>query len=146
MTCQLHLFSLKSYIPQPYLPRHHYELFFVSPYRRYNLISFVLTWLSISTRSFWSKSSTHRMWAKQVVCFDPWPTREDYLQTNSFLNLVLVEQEEYPHALRKATEGGAMSKVVRETAGWTRPYLTLKTSTSAFIIYHTTRWIEVTAK
>ena len=41
--------------------------------------------------------------------------REDYLQTNAFPNLVVVEREEYPHALqRKAIEGGAMSKVVRK--------------------------------
>ena len=39
------------------------------------------------------------MWAKQAVYFDPRLTREDYLQTNAFPNLVVIEQEEYPHAL-----------------------------------------------
>ena len=44
--------------------------------------------------------------------------KKDYLQTNAFSNLVVVEQEEYPHALqRNATRGGAISKVIRETAG-----------------------------
>ena len=101
-------------MPQPHLPRHRYELFFVSPHRRYNLISLVPTWPSISTSSFWSRSPTRRMWAEQAVRFDPRLTREDYLQTNAFPNLVVVEQEKYPHALqKKATGGGAMSKVVR---------------------------------
>ena len=40
---QLHLFVLKSYMPQPHLPHHSYELFFVPPYYCYNLIAFVLT-------------------------------------------------------------------------------------------------------
>ena len=40
--------------------------------------------------------------------------RKDYLQTKAFPNLVVVEREEYPHALqRKATRGGATDKVVR---------------------------------
>ena len=147
MTCQLHLFILKSYMPQPHLPHHRYELFFVSLYRRYNLISLIPTWLSISTSFFWSRSPTRCMRAKQAICFDPWPTREDYLQTNAFPNLVVVEQEEYSHTLqKKATGEGAMSKVVKETASWTRPCLTLGTSTSASIIYHTTRWVGVTAE
>ena len=57
--------------------------------------------------------------------------RKDYLQTNAFPNLMVVEQEEYPHALQRKATGGAMSKVVRETASWTQPGLTLETSTSA---------------
>ena len=41
--------------------------------------------------------------------------RKDYLQINAFPNLVVVEQEEYPHALqRKATGRGATGKVVRK--------------------------------
>ena len=40
-----------------------------------------------------------RMWAKQAICLDPWLTREDYLQTNTFLDLVVVEREEYPQTL-----------------------------------------------
>ena len=41
-------------------------------------------------------------------------SRKDYLQINAFPDLVVVEREEYPHALqRKATGGGATSKVVR---------------------------------
>ena len=64
--------------------------------------------------------------------------RKDYLQTNAFLNLVVMEREEYPHAPQtKATGGRAMSKVVRKMAGWTRPYQTLETLTSASIIHHT---------
>ena len=147
MTCQLHPFILKSYMPQPHLPRHHYKLFFVFPHRRYHLISLVPTRLLISTSFSWNRSLTRCMWAEQAVCFDPWPTREDYLQTDAFLNLVMVEREEYPHTLQRKTTGrGANSKVVRETAGWTRPCLTLGTSTSASIIYHTTWWVGVTVE
>ena len=40
-----------------------------------------------------------RIWAEQAVCFDSWLTREDYLQTNAFPNLVVVQREEYPHVL-----------------------------------------------
>ena len=110
----LHPFVLKSYMPQPHLPRHRYELFFIPPYHRYNLIALVPTRLPISTSFFWSRSPTYCIWAKQAVCFDPRLTREDYLQTNAFPNLVVVEREECPHALqRKATGGGATSKVVR---------------------------------
>ena len=69
VTYQLHPFILKSYMPRLHLPRHRYELFFVSPHCRYNLISLVPTWLHISTSSFWNRSPTHRMWAK-TVCFD----------------------------------------------------------------------------
>ena len=58
---QLHLFILKSYMPQPYFPRHRYELFFVPFYRHYNLIALVPTRLPISTSSFWSRSLTRRM-------------------------------------------------------------------------------------
>ena len=114
VTYQLHLFVLKSYIPQPHLPRYRYELFFVPPYCCYNLIPLVLTRPSISTSFLWSRSSTRRMWAKYAVCFDPWLTRKDYLQTNLFPNLVVMERKEYLHALqRKATGGGATSKVMR---------------------------------
>ena len=146
MTCQLYPFILKSYIPQPYLPCHRYKLFFISPHYYYNLTSLVSTWLFISTSFFWSSSLTRHMWAKQIVCFDPRPTREDYLKTNAFLNLVLVEQKEHPHALQKATREGATSKVVKETVGWTRPCLTLGMSTSASIIHHTIQWVGVTAE
>ena len=69
----------------------------------------------------------------------------DYLQTNAFPDLVVVEQEEYLHALQKKATRGAMSKVIRGTAGQTRPGLTLKTSTSASTIHHTIRWVGVTA-
>ena len=61
VTYQLHSFVLKSYMPQPHLLRHRYELFFVSPPRRYNLISLVPTRPSISTSSFWSRSPTRHM-------------------------------------------------------------------------------------
>ena len=146
MTYQLHLFIIKSYMPQPHLSRHCYELFFVLPHYYCNLISLVPTWLSINTNSFWSRNSTYRMWAKQAVSFDSRLIREDYLQINVFSNLVLVEREEHPHSLRKATEGGATNKVVRETADWTRSCLTLGISTSASIIHHTTQWVEVTVE
>ena len=63
LTYQLYLFVLKSYMPQSYLLCHCYELFFVPPYRRYNLIFLVPTRPLVSTSSFWSKSPTGRMWA-----------------------------------------------------------------------------------
>ena len=66
VTYQLHPFVLKSYMPRLHLPRHRYELFFVSPHRRYNLISFIPTQLYISTSSFWNRSPTRRMWAEAV--------------------------------------------------------------------------------
>ena len=65
----------------------------------YNLISSVPTRPSISTSFFWRRNLTYGMWAKQAVWFDPWLTRKDYLQTNAFPNLVMVEQEEHPYAL-----------------------------------------------
>ena len=43
----------------------------------------------------------------------------DYLQTNIFPDLVMVEQKEYSHALQKKTIREVMSKVVREIAGRT---------------------------
>ena len=114
VTYQLHLFVLKSYIPQPYLPCQRYELFFVLPYHCYNLIALVSTRPSISTSSCWSRCPTRHMQAKQAIRFDPWLTKKDYLQTNAFANLVVVEQEEYLHALqKKATGGKATSKVVK---------------------------------
>ena len=61
----------------------------------------------------------------------------DYLQTNAFPDLVVVEQEEYPHALQKKTIKRAMSKVIREMAGRTRLGLTFVMSTSASTIHHT---------
>ena len=36
---------------------------------------------------------------------------------NAFPNLMVVEQEEKPHALQKKATRGATSEVVRETAG-----------------------------
>ena len=68
----------------------------------------------------------------------------DYLQTNAFPNLVVVEREEYPHALQRKATRGATSKVVRETAGRTRPGLTLGTSTSASTIHPTPWWVRMT--
>ena len=115
MTCQLHPFILKSYIPQLHLPCHCYELFFVLSHCCYNLISLVSTQPSISISFFWSRSLIRCMWAKQAVCFDPRLMREDYLQTTAFPNLVVVEREECPYALqRKATGERATSKVVRK--------------------------------
>ena len=61
VTYQLHLFVLKSYMPQPHLPRHRYKLIFLLPHRCYNLISLVLTRLSINTSSFWSRSPTRHI-------------------------------------------------------------------------------------
>ena len=132
MTCQLYLFILKSYIPQPHLPCHCYKLFFVLPHRYYNLIFLIPIWLPITINSFWKRSPTHHMWAEQALCFDFWLTSKNYLQTNAFVNLVVMERGEYPHTLqRKAIGRRAMRKVERETAGWTRPDLTLGTSISA---------------
>ena len=137
VTGQLHL-SL--------LHRPRYELFFKSSYCYYNLISLVLTRPPISTSSFWSRSSMRRMWAKQAVCFDLWLTRKDYLQINAFLDLVVMKQEECPHALQRKATRGVTSKVVSETAGRTQPSLTLGTSILASTIHHTTWWVGVTAE
>ena len=41
-----------------------------------------------------------------------------------------MKQGGYPHALQKKATGKATNKVVRETAGWTWPGLTLGTSIS----------------
>ena len=125
VTYQLHPFVLKSYMPQTHLPRHHYKLFFVLPYHRYNLISLVLTRPPIRTSSFWSRSPMCYMWAKQAICFNFWLMRKDYLQTNAFPNLVVVKREEYPHALQKKTTGGRVtSKVVRRRlAGHSQTWL-----------------------
>ena len=57
--------------------------------------------------------------------------RKDYLQINAFPDLVVVEREEYPHALQKKATRRATSKVVREVTSWTWPGLTLGTSTPA---------------
>ena len=73
------------------------------------------------------------------VAYEPLPIKQnawaqaykDYLQINAFPDLVVVEREGNPHALQRKATGGATSEVVRETAGWTRPDLTLGTSTSA---------------
>ena len=57
VTYQLHISNL-----------HHlrYKLFFTLSHRCYNLISLILTWLSISTSFFWSKNLTcHRLLADQ---------------------------------------------------------------------------------
>ena len=58
-------------------------------------------------------------------------SRKNYLQTNAFSNLVVVEQEDYLHALQKKITKRAMSKLVKETTGWTQSGLTIETSTSA---------------
>ena len=58
-------------------------------------------------------------------------SRKDYMQINAFLNLVVVEREEYPHALQRKATGKATSEVVKEMAGWTRPGLTLGISSPA---------------
>ena len=110
-------FILKSYMLRPHLLCHRYELFFILAHCRYNLISLVPTRPLINTSSFWSRSSTRHIWVNQAIRFDLWLTRKDYLQISAFPNLVVVEREEHLHAIRKATRGGAMSKVVRETAG-----------------------------
>ena len=44
---------------------------------------------------------------------------------------MVVEQEEYPHALQKKATKKATNKVVKDTAGWTRLNLTLGMSISA---------------
>ena len=58
--------------------------------------------------------------------------RKDYLQINTFPDLVVVERERYLHVLYKKAIREATSEVVRETASWTRPGLTLRMSTQAF--------------
>lgn len=60
-------------------------------------------------------------------------TKKDYLETNTFPNLVMVEREEYSHTLQKKAIGKAIKKVVREMVNRTQPGLTLKMSISASI-------------
>lgn len=67
---KLHSFILKYYMPQPHLPCHHYELFFILLHCHYSFISLIPIWPSISTSFFENRSFIHCMWAKQVVCFD----------------------------------------------------------------------------
>ena len=100
-----------------------YELFFTPLHHRYNLISLIPTWQQ-------STLALSRIEVLRVA---------DYLQTNAFPDLVVVGQEECPCPLQKKATRGAMSKVVRETAGQTWPGLTLEISTSASTIYHTTQ-------
>ena len=87
-----------------------------------------------------------RMWAKQAICFDCWLKKKDYLRINVFSNLVVVEQEEYSHTLQKKAIEEATNKLIKKTAGQTRPDLTFRTSTLAPIIHHTTWWIGVMTK
>ena len=110
MTYQLHLFILKSYMPQPHLPHHRYELFFISPYCRYNLI--FLDQLSHQSALALSGAEVLRIACK--------PNKQFTLilgspeKTIAFSNLAVVKREECPHALqRKATGKRATSKVVR---------------------------------
>ena len=51
--------------------------------------------------------------------------------------MVVVEREEYPHALQNKATRGVTNKVVRKTASRTQLGLTLGTSTSALTIHHT---------
>ena len=69
----------------------------------------------------------------EVLC------KADYLQTNAFPDLVVVEQKECPRALQRKATREVTSKVVRKTAGQTRPGLTFGMSTSVLTIHHTTR-------
>ena len=41
----------------------------------------------------------HYMWAKQAVHFGHRLIKKDYLQINTFPDLLVVEQKEYPHVL-----------------------------------------------
>ena len=89
----------------------------------------------VATTSFLSYRLVHQstltLFGAEVLCV------ADYLQTNAFLDLVVVEREECPRALQKKATKGATNKVVRETTGRMRLGLTLGTSTSALTIYHT---------
>ena len=42
---------------------------------------------------------------------------KDYLQINAFLDLVVMEQEEKPHALQKKAIERATSEVIKKTTG-----------------------------
>ena len=129
------------------LHRFRYELFFTLFHCRFNLIPLIPTWLPISTSSFLSRSPMHRIWAKQIVWFDPRLMKKDYLQTKAFPKLVVVKWRVYSHVLlKKATGKKTTSKVVKVTVGWMRPGMTLETSTLASTINHTTCWVGLTAK
>lgn len=43
-------------------------------------------------------------------------TKKDYLKINSFLDLIVMEQEKNPHILERKATRGAISKMVREMA------------------------------
>ena len=86
---------------QTYLLCHSYKFFFTLPHSCYNLILLEPTCLPISTSFSWNKSFMYYIWAKQAVCFNCRLTKKDYLQINAFPDLMVIKQEEYPHALLK---------------------------------------------
>ena len=121
---QFHLWPTRGLSTSSFiLHRLRYELFFTPSHRCYNLISLVPTWPPISTSSFWSRSPTRcRLLADQRLSSWWWWSEGEFLTFYKGKPL-----------------RGATSEVVRETAGRTRPGLTLGTSTSASTIHHTTR-------
>ena len=46
-------------------------------------------------------------------------SQKNYLQTNAFLNLMVVKWKEYPYALQKKATRKGTKEVIRETAGRT---------------------------
>ena len=75
--------------PQYHFLCHRYEFFFVPPHRCYDLIFLILTWLHISTSSFWNRSPMHHMWAK-AICFDCRLTKTTYRLTLFWTRLGLT--------------------------------------------------------
>ena len=113
------------------------------------LINFIFQIYTASAMNFFShrciiattSSSLYRLGHQSALAFFGVKVLRvaNYLQTMAFPDLVIVEWEEYPHALQKKATREVTSKVVREMAGRIRPGLTLRMSTSASTIHHTTQ-------
>lgn len=50
-------------------------------------------------------------------------TRKNYLQINTFTDLMLIEQKGNSHMLQKKAIREVISEMVKEIAGWTEPGL-----------------------
>ena len=95
----------------------------------YNLLSYQLghNLPYISTSSFWKRSPTCLTEPRPSSLLDAGSREKTTYRSAPFPSGGGGARD----ALQRKATGGATSEVVRETAGWTRPDLTLGTSTSA---------------